>query len=75
MSPTTQGAAGMFQVWSCRAHQQRLSATGCPPKAVGTPSLDQITVAAVRSKMITICGQIGGSKHEVLLDSGSAVSL
>ena len=25
--------------------------------------------------MITICGQIGGSKQEVLLDSGSAVSL
>ena len=38
-------------------------------------SLDQITVAAVRSKIITICGQIGGSTQEVLLDSGSTVSL
>ena len=39
-------------------------------------SLDQITVAAaVKSKIITICGQIEGSKQEVLLDSGSAISL
>lgn len=37
--------------------------------------LDQITVAAVRSKIITIRGQIGGSLQEDLLDSGSAVSL
>ena len=38
-------------------------------------SQDQITVAAVRSKIITICGQIGGSTQEVLLDLGSTVSL
>ena len=51
--------------------------TGCPLRAAGIPPQckhigDQVTVAAVRSKIITICGQIGGSTQEFLLDSGSA---
>ena len=73
----------MFQVWSRRAHRQRLSMPGKRQRDVRlrqrashqNVSLDQITVASVRSKIITICGQIGGSKQEVLLDSGSAVLL
>lgn len=50
----------------------RVKTTGCPPRAAGIPpKCKQITIAAVRSKIITICGQIGGSTQEVLLDSGS----
>ena len=73
----------MFQVWSHRAHRQRLSMPAKRQRDVRlrqrashqNVSLDQITVAAVKSKIITICGQIGGSKQEVLLDSVSTVSL
>ena len=66
----------MFQVWSRRAHRKRQRDVRLRQRASHqNVSLDQITVAAVRSKIITICGQIGGSKQEVLLDSGSAVSL
>ena len=50
----------------------RVKTTGCLPRAAGIPpKRKQITIAAVRSKIITICGQIGGSTQEVLLDSGS----
>ena len=73
--------AVVVQLRLCRTHRQRLPTPEKKQQDVRlgqrashqNVSLDEITVDAV--KIIAICGQIGSSKQEVLLDSGSGVSL
>ena len=46
-----------------------------PPSTVSPQDVNVITVAAVKTKAATILGKIGGSAVEMMLDSGSSVSL
>ena len=45
------------------------------PVSVGSSDYNVITVAAVRSSAATLTGELAGKPMEMMLDSGSAVSL
>ncbi len=72
----------MLCVWRPGTHGQRLSAgkrvcTG--PQAsqslLGPRDVNTITVAAIKTNAAVIKGEIGGIAMDMMLDSGSAVSL
>ena len=64
---STKLLAGKRQWGTCDGQQ-------ASPAAIGPHTIDVITVAAVKTNAI-VTGKIGGTKIEMMLDSGSSVSL
>ena len=56
--------------WPRGASQRRPA----PPASTVSLHCSVVTVATTKSKAATVCGELGGVKAEIMLDSGSSVS-
>ena len=56
---------------------QELFCTGqqAPPLSVRPQHSNAVTVAAVKMKAVVIMGEVGGMKTEIVVDSGSSLSI
>ena len=76
---------GMLCVWSPWTHSQGLSVgkrergvpsgPGTPRAQVSPPSVSNVVVAAVHPSAAVLKGRLGDIEVDILLDSGSTVSL
>ena len=79
----------MLQLWKTRSHTMKLSLSsttatgklqrdackGQQPSRTSVSPLNLIIIAAVKSEASTVRGKIGEREVDIMLDSGSSVSL
>eukprot|EP00731_Ephydatia_muelleri_P003241 Em0001g3241a len=77
----------MFFVWTTGAYGSELSSAGkrqrdvrrgqqASPLVCEGPAVSKlVTIAAIESKVVTLTGKLGGATVNILLDSGSSISL
>ena len=51
------------------------SGPGTPHEQVSQPSVSSVVVAAVHQSTVVLKGRMGGTEMDILLDSGSTISL